>query len=417
MARYIGTLGLTGALIMAGCASAPRPEQAAARWMIGTPIATYWAGPAMTEATARQMVEGGWNLVWCQENELDMAQRFGLRALLQNGLLDPSSLDSPAKLQELDALIGRVKNHPALYAYHITDEPNTARFPDLGRLVAHLRQQDPAHLAYINLFPTYASNEQLGATGDTVPAYTEHLRQYVEKVKPDLISYDHYHYFIKGKDGEQYFLNLGLIRQKALDSGVPFLNIVQAASWDPGVRVPNEKELRWLVYTSLAYGAQGISYYVYCYPKHEGAMALADGTPTPLYHEASKLNREFVAIASELQPLRSLTAGHIGAVPLGAKALPTDAPLQVTPAATLVGSGAAAVGPGLACGLFGRGAKATHAVIVNLDYAHAVTTRLTARRRLEVFDATARCWQPASSGKSVALELQPGDGKLVRWAR
>ena len=71
-----------------------------------------------------------------------------------------------------------MRAHPALYAYFITDEPNAAQFPALGRLVAYLRERDPAHLAYINLFPTYATNEQLGNTGDTVTAYREHLRQY-----------------------------------------------------------------------------------------------------------------------------------------------------------------------------------------------------------------------------------------------
>ena len=50
-----------------------------------------------------------------------------------------------------------------------------------------------------------------------VVAYREHLRQFVETVKPDLISYDHYHFF-KDTDTPQYFLNLGLIRQAAMEA-------------------------------------------------------------------------------------------------------------------------------------------------------------------------------------------------------
>ena len=95
-------------------------------------------------------------------------------------------------------LIARVRHHPALYDYFITDEPSAANFPALGKLVAYLRERDPAHLAYINLFPTYANNEQLGTKGDTVTAYREHLRQYVDIVKPGLISYDHYQFSVKG---------------------------------------------------------------------------------------------------------------------------------------------------------------------------------------------------------------------------
>src|SRR5262249_38140837 len=128
--------------------------QQAKGWKMGTPIVTYWAGPQMTDAAAQQLVDGGWNVVWCRENELDVAQRHGLRAQLTDPLLSPASLDDPTRRAALDALIGRVRKHPALYCYFLEDEPNTSRFADLGRLVAHLREQDPAHLAYINLFPT-----------------------------------------------------------------------------------------------------------------------------------------------------------------------------------------------------------------------------------------------------------------------
>ena len=106
----------------------------------------------MTDATAAQMAEGGFNLVWCQEKELDVAQRHGLRAQLTDSLLSPAALDDPAQREKLDALIARVRRHPALYDYFITDEPNAANFPALGKLVAYLRERDPAHLAYINLF-------------------------------------------------------------------------------------------------------------------------------------------------------------------------------------------------------------------------------------------------------------------------
>src|SRR5207253_325496 len=134
-------------------------------------------------------------------------------------------------------LIERVRQHPALYDYFIIDEPGAAQFLALGKLVAHLRERDPAHLAYINLFPTYASNEQLGTKGDVVAAYQEHLRLFIEQVKPALISYDHYQFAVAG-DTPQYFLNLGLIRRASLDAGLPFLNIVQSCTWTPSMRVP-----------------------------------------------------------------------------------------------------------------------------------------------------------------------------------
>lgn len=385
-----------------GWPAAGDPTQPGSRWKIGTPIVTYWAGPPLSEAVARQMAEGNWNLVWCDEKQLDTAHRYGLRGQLVDGLLSPQTLEDAARREQLDALIERVKDHPALYSYFITDEPNASAFPALGKLVAYLRQRDPAHLAYINLFPTYASNEQLGTQGDTVTAYREHLRQYVEIVKPDLISYDHYHFTATG-DGNQYFLNLGMIRQAALEAGVPFLNIVQACSWTPSMRIPNGEELRWLVYTSLAYGAQGLSYYVYCHPGHEGAMASADGTPTALYYAAKALNRDFAAIAAQLQPLTSLGAYHVGPLPWGAEALPEEAPFYLEGVPE----------KGMVLGYFGSPGHPTHVVVVNLDYTREVATTLVGPGPLHVFHPDTGAWPPVG-GQRAELRLPPGGGKLLR---
>ncbi|HOX59853.1 MAG TPA: hypothetical protein P5205_21630 [Candidatus Paceibacterota bacterium] len=407
---------ILGALLFsAGCASvAKRPL----RWQVGEPIATYYGGPAVTDPVARQMKEGGFNLVWCSEQEMDTARRHGLRVLLQDALLCPQTLDDPAQVARLDALIERVKSHPSLYAYWIIDEPGAALFPGLGRLVAHLRARDPAHFADINLFPTYANNDQLGVKGDTEAAYREYLRQFINTVRPDLLSYDHYHFAV-GHDTEQYFLNLGIIRQTALDAGIPFLNIVQGCSWEPGMRVPNSDEMRWLNYTSLAYGAQGLSYYVYGYPKHEGGMARADGTTTPQYEAARVLNREFVAIAAQVQPLRSLGAYHVGKAYRGAEPLLISSPFQLDAGAPDLDRLPA---DGMLLGCFGKPGKAgkpgrpTHAVVVNLDYRNAVRTAVTGPGRLEVLDATQRAWQRASGPRAI-LALPPGGGALVRVRR
>ncbi len=397
-------------LFLLGCAT--RPESAVTTgWRIGAPIATYWAGPSLTDAVAQQMAEGGFNLVWCgSEEELDVAQRHGLRGQLTSGLFNPASLDDPARREQLDALIARVSKHPALYSYHLIDEPGASQFPALGKLVAYLRDRDPQHLAYINLFPTYANNEQLGTKGDVVTAYREHLRLYVEQVKPSLISYDHYQFTLKS-DSEQYFLNLAMIRRAAQEAGVPFLNIVQACTWAPDtMRIPNADELRYLVYSTITYGAQGISYYVYAHPNHYGSLVNLDGTPGPLYHAVKSYNREFVAVASQLQPLRSLGVYHTAMRELGCEALPSDVPFQI-------GSSQSPVSPrGFLLGFFGIGEKPTHVVVVNLDYAVEARTSLVGPGRLESFDAATARWN--SAGKdTIELTLPPGGGKLVRTAR
>lgn len=402
----------------------------AGTWRVGEPIVTYWAGPGfpggprLDDKAAAQLAEGGWNLAWCRdEAELDAARRHNLRGLLTHPLLRPESLDRPEKRAELDALVERLRRHPALYAWHLVDEPSAKQFPGLGRLVAYLRERDPEHLAYINLLPTYASNEQLGTEGGVVPAYKEHLRLFVETVKPALLSYDHYQFTNSG-DNPDYFLNLALVREKALASGLPFLNIVQASSWVPGSaaspqapRVPDGDEVRYLVYTTLAYGARGISYYVYGYPAHEGGMVLPDGTPTPLFHAVKTLNREFAAIARELAPLKPLDARHAGMLPPGTIALPEAAPFRFDPPVSDEPYRAGDRVRGLLIGRFGpAGAEAgdgTHVLVVNLDYRAGRAVTLVAPGPLEVFDALAGQWTDAG-GSRVELNLPGGGGKLLR---
>jgi len=410
LARSIGPAVITG--IIAAVSFAGDRD---ACWKINTPIVTYWAGPALTDIVARQMGDGGFNLVWCGEKELDAAQRHGLRAQLQDGLLTPGTLDNPGQRAKLDALIARVRKHPALYSYFITDEPSAAAFPALGKLVAYLRKRDPAHLAYINLFPTYASNEQLGTKGDKITAYKEHLRQYIEVVRPSLLSYDHYQ-FSKQGDNPDYFLNLMMIRRTALEARAPFLNIVQACTWTPSMRVPCPDELRYLIYTTLAYGGQGISYYVYCTPGHTGGIALADGTPTPLYHALKSLNREFVAIAHKIQSLHSLAVYHAGMSPPGSEQLPSKALFRFDPPAATLAYYPPERVRGFLLGYFGTDDKPSHVVAVNLDYKAEAAVVLTGPGNLQAFDAKSGAWSAASVAR-LELRLPPGGGKLVRMAK
>jgi hypothetical protein len=388
------------------------------RWQIGMPIATYYAGPEVTDAIAKQMADAGFNLIWVTEANIDIAHKYGLRALLHAPELSPATLRDPAQRARLDALIDRVKNHPALYGYYIIDEPSAGQFPGYGALVTYLRERDPSHLAYLNLFPTYANNEQLGTQGDTVTAYKEHLRLYIEQVKPDLLSYDHYHFTASGHDGDQYFLNLAMIRRAALDAGIPFMNIVQGCTWDPGMRAPNADEMRFLNYTSLAYGAQALSYFVYYHEpfyhmlkEKVGMMMWPDGSTTAQYAAAKELNPQFIAIARELQPLRSLGAYHAGVVPWGAEALPEGAPFTIE----FTGEGQSTMpAEGMLLGYFGNTpGKPTHALVVNLSYKHPVTATIVGPSRLSVYNVFTRKWQRAS-GRRVTTVLPPGAGQLVR---
>jgi len=432
---------VSGACLTCDAQEDPPVGPTATGWQIGAPIVTYWAGPPdliLTDAVAKQMAEGNWNLaqVYPQgagsreapvlieyyRSQLDILQRHGLRGYIWL----PFGLDRDA---ELGAFIEGVRSHPALYAYLLTDEPRPPKFAELARLKDYLDEKDPSRLKYVNLYPNYASKEQLGTQGEPthLRGYEEHVQQFIEVFKPQLLSYDHYHFSVKG-DGDRYFLNLAQIRQAALQANIPFMVIVQACSWTVNMRIPTGDELRWLAYTTLAYGSQGISHYVYGYPGHDGAMMnLADGSPTSLYYAAREVNRQFVAIARELQPLRSIGAYHVGMLPEGAVALPDSGRFRIEP--PVAPKDYAAPVEGFVIGYFGPAQEPTHALVVNLDYRtyggigqprrdefrKPVTRDLVGPGSLEVFDTATGTWGATGSDR-VELHLPPGGGLLVRLA-
>ncbi len=403
-----------GLLLIACALIAPIAAHAASPpvvkpWKADSVIITFWCPPPATDEALANVVAEGYNLTWTPEAGLDVAGKHGLKAMLQDPLLVPETLDNPDARAKLDALIVRVKGNPALDAYFLRDEPSASDFAGLGKLVAYLRQRDPAHLAYINLFPTYADNKQLGTTGDTVTAYREYLRRFVEIVKPGLISWDHYHFF-KANDGKEYFLNLAMVREQALAAHLPFLNIIQACTIEKTWRLPNPDEMRWLVYTTLAYGARGISYFTYWGPREYGGL-YQDGMRMPLADAVTALNKEIAALSPELMKLDSLGVYHAGSLPLGCEAVADSSPVRFDGAGDFV------------LGLFGKHGNVSAFMVVNRDYGHAADAKLHlagGSHGLEEFDCASRRWNPCARPDrdgDVAVHLAPGDGKLLRLKR
>ncbi len=427
--RHRAIIALLAASLCLRVTGAPGPSWSG--WKQREFIITFWcAPPATDEALARTAAEG-YNLTWVPAEGLDVAARHHLRAMLTSDLLKPEVLDDPVKRALLDTLIERVKKHPALEAYFLTDEPGAGAFPGLGKLVAYLRQRDPAHLAYINLYPTYANEQQLGVSAEaaerakvsyptnfagvgtddkTVLRYREHVKRFVETVKPDLISYDHYHFLKRNSDGSpndgtQYFLNIALIRMAAQEARVPFLNIIQAGDEEKVWRVPNAEEMRWLVYTTLAYGGRGISYFTYW--GIPGGLYV-DGKPSPLVRPIAALNAEMAKLGPALLELESLGVYHTAPVPDGAEPIPAHAPVQVA-------------GPGkLVLGVFGKSGRPSAFMIVNRDYEHGAEAVLRVAlpgNQLQELDRTTGKWSRSEAlgrKRTVKIALDPGDGRLFR---
>ncbi len=374
-------------------------------WAVGAPIVTYFGtGYSLTNEHAQRMEEGGWNLVWVHSlSELNVAYLHGLRAMWY-GPLD-------------DSTITTIRSHPALYSYFVRDEPPAAMFPEMASTVSRLRELDPNHLAYINLYPNYAY--------PSYSSYSHYLNEYINTVQPSILSYDHYQ-LTKTGDTPDWFKNLAIISHTAKQANLPFMVTVQSSAWlsDPNIRVPNGNELRYLYNTSLAYGAQGISDFVYYqYDGFDGGMVANDGiTTTSLYDAAKTINPEFVAIAQEVQSMNHIGAYHLGDLPPGYGTIDGSSPMRLPENSPFTISGIAPTYyvpyqplRGAVLGFYGSSdqlAEATCTLVVNLDYSNPLDTRVFGPGDLSVFDPVTGMWIP--QGHSWAdVSLLPGGSVLV----
>ncbi|MDR1454557.1 MAG: hypothetical protein LBJ01_02795, partial [Tannerella sp.] len=93
-----------------------------------------------------------------------------------------------------------------VYSIYIKDEPNASLFPRLNLWAEAIRKQ--GILPYINLFPDYASDGQLGSAG-----YEAHLDEFVNACHPKYISYDNYSLYGDTLNEDRFYGNLETTRK------------------------------------------------------------------------------------------------------------------------------------------------------------------------------------------------------------
>jgi hypothetical protein len=428
-----------GFMVIAAGSMTLTPRQAAMAWSVGEPIITYWNyGQTLdlTPSIAQQAVDGGYNLVWTGGvSQLALAKQYGLRAQMALWMDSLPAVGTPQRTS-LDAIIDWMRVSPAGYSYFLYDEPNASQFAGLHDIVNYLRQRDPNHLSYINLLPSYVFNSISGTSG-----YSAYVSQYITTVQPSMLSYDAYPFLTTG-DRKEYLQNLGIISTAAQQAGIPFMNVVQADGNSNPIgtvyRVPNTNELRFQVYTTLAYGAQGINYFNYfnesSTPTGGGLKPNPDGTPTPVFTALTPLNKEFKNIAAQYQSLKLIgdyVKGYSTTTqwswslwqnvttyngPPGTTTLPSGSPFDISSVSNSMSYSDGAPLKGVLFGFFDKDgttlADATLALIENLDYTASKTYTVTGPGNLSIFDATTGIWTPTGHNYTT-LNLAPGGGVLV----
>lgn len=285
-----------------------------------------WGGTPGDEAAIKEIRECGFNLAgFVAPADLDKVSKAGLQCLVLDGGSHvgdaEAQLDEAEITKRVEALTARTAKHPAVYGYYLRDEPSTGAFPGLGRWAAAYKKAAPDALPYINLLPNYASAGQLGAS-----TYEEYLESFVQTVKPKFISYDHYALMDDGSLRGGYYQNLEAVRKAALKHDLPFWNIVLSNSHFRYAE-PTPAGFRFQLYTTLAYGGRGISYFTYFAPQI-GNYRLAPidqfGHKTPTWDMLRQVNLQLHKLGPTYIKLKSVNVFHHPNVPEGCSGIATS---------------------------------------------------------------------------------------------
>jgi hypothetical protein len=224
----------------------------------------------------------------------------------------------------------------------VWDEPNRPDFFDVREVSDWIRENYPELLTYGNMSTINRPSSNYGQAYGTAPIpgggyedppvpydYDIFVDDYMYVVQPDVLQFDVYPWSDDPSEtpdqhlrDRSYYRGAEIIRRAGLKANVPYFMFVQ--SFDGGgTYMPSESDLRMQLFSALAYGFKGISYFIY---DHFGAYG--DGTSqggllrathpcecvytrNPLYYSAQAANLELLAVGETLKYLESTQVRYI----------------------------------------------------------------------------------------------------------
>lgn len=236
---------------------------------------------------------------------LDECSRLGLRLILcdRRSGWEGASSDPDAYRARFREACADFAEHPAVYGFHVGDEPSRCHMDDVAAALRIQREEAPSLTPFLNLLPTwggeYAGYDNVDACFDDLAA----------RVPLKLLCYDRYSQMNPEDEGtEAYFDDLRRYNALALRMGVPCWTTLLCVGHFR-YRVPSEDDLRWQLSTALASGCRGILWFMFYLsaPNSNYRMAPINmfGEKTTTYTALRNVLRQFNATHADA--FRTLT--------------------------------------------------------------------------------------------------------------
>ena len=241
---------------------------------------TGWIFPTaeqMTKENAKTIKEAGFTLVQLRSSSSDITEyknkmiaaintlnEYGIKVVVSiKGERGRKILDIKNENEltdEVNRMIDFFSPYSNVVGYYVADEPNVKDFTRIKNVFDMISKKDSKRFKYVNLFPNYASVEQLGAS------YDDYIRRFSE-LKPGVLAVDHYSqaYVFPDvvKTYEAFYDNLrATYKYSRSSNSLPVMTILDAKS-PVSSRDITINDIAAQVNLCLAFGMKRVGYWSY----------------------------------------------------------------------------------------------------------------------------------------------------------
>ncbi|MCQ2449315.1 MAG: hypothetical protein MJ132_03905 [Clostridia bacterium] len=225
---------------------------------------------------------------------LDLCQKYNMKYWVRDwsfyGLttLFPGQIDTDDQIKKVVTKMfdgnNKYINHPAYGGNFCHDEPSALEMDNIALQIKYYNEMIKKNSkvggeAYINLLPSYANS----ITSLGCDSYSEYIDYYMQTIAPltGYISYDFYPFRNANSINyvrDQYYNNLALVAKKCKEKNVELRTFIQAKGDFTGMRpLTGIADLRFEIYSNLAFGSREIIYYTYSSACNETNPTSDDG--------------------------------------------------------------------------------------------------------------------------------------------
>lgn len=297
--------------------------------------------PEQYEDIFKDMYDCGFNVSGLTTMEyLGVAKKYGLKTQVLSDV--EMKGDTPKDAEKWAAetkkhLGGNLDN---VFQVHIMDEPFVKHIPRMrayGQACKKILGVKP----YINLNPNYAVKEVIG---DSYEKYCDDL---ITGCGMDFISYDNYSVYNEtGLAEDRFYSNLEEMSKVARKHNVHFMNVILGVGHF-NYAIPTQESINVQGFSSIAYGAKGLSYFTICPPQRgdfRGSAYDRYGSRTPVWYYIRNMNFAIHNLWPYMKGLKHINVCHFGNVPKGSKGMESSINLKEFKASSPVGEANAVIG-------------------------------------------------------------------------